>query len=184
MSHTIDRARTDAAARVDAWLSSFQDALRARDVDRAAGLFATDSYWRDLVSFTWNIITVEGPGGVAGMLRATLEHTDPVDFAVTGEPTEADGVTEAWFSIGTATGRGTGHLRLVDGTAWTLLTTLDELTGHEEPRKANRPKVRWSRPSDPRPDARGWRPTRSRRPPAWPVLAPGSSPSLRTTACP
>jgi putative flavoprotein involved in K+ transport len=140
VSHTIDRARTDAAARVDAWLSSFQDALRARDVDRAAALFATESYWRDLVSFTWNITTMEGPGGVADMLRATLEHTDPVDFAVTGEPTEADGVTEAWFSFGTATGRGTGHLRLVDGMAWTLLTTLDELTGHEEPRRANRPR--------------------------------------------
>jgi putative flavoprotein involved in K+ transport len=140
MSHTIDRAGTDAATRADAWLSSFQDALRARDVDRAAELFASESYWRDLVSLTWNIITVEGPGGVADMLRATLEHTDPTNFAVTGEPTEADGVTEAWFTFETASGRGTGHLRLVDGAAWTLLTTLDELKGHEEPRRANRPK--------------------------------------------
>ena len=30
-------------------------------------------------------------------------------------------------------GRGIGHLRLRDGKAWTLLTTLYELKGHEEP---------------------------------------------------
>ena len=44
---------------MDAWLGGFEAALKARDVERAAGMFATASYWRDLVSFTWNITTVE-----------------------------------------------------------------------------------------------------------------------------
>ncbi len=140
MSTTIDRSTTDAGGRVAAWLAEFQDALGAGDAERASSLFAGESYWRDLVAFTWNIITVEGRDGVADMLRATLDHTGPTGFAVTGEPTEADGVTEAWLRFETATGRGTGHLRLVDGRAWTLLTTLDELKGHEEPRNAARPK--------------------------------------------
>jgi putative flavoprotein involved in K+ transport len=139
VSHTVDRARTDAGVRVDAWLSEFQDALTARDADRAAALFGADSFWRDLVSFTWNITTVEGPDGVADMLRATLDSADPSRFTVTEEPTEADGITDAWLEFETAVGRGSGHLRLKDGKAWTLLTTLDELKGHEEPHSERRP---------------------------------------------
>ncbi|MBK1784972.1 NAD(P)/FAD-dependent oxidoreductase [Prauserella sp. ASG 168] len=131
---------TDLTTRADTWLTAFQDALAARDVERAVSLFAEDCYWRDLVSFTWNLLTVEGRDAVADLLRNTLEHTDPHDFALVGEPTEADGVTEAWLSFETATGRGTAHVRLVDGKVWTLLTTLDELKGHEEPRRTSRPK--------------------------------------------
>ena len=139
MSQTVDRPRTDAGTRVDSWLSEFSDALTAHDADRASGLFAAESYWRDLVSFTWNLITVEGPSGVADLVRAdAAQQVGPVTFEVTGEPTEADGVTEAWLTFETAIGRGTGHLRLdAEGRAWTLLTTLDELKGHEEPASPN-----------------------------------------------
>jgi putative flavoprotein involved in K+ transport len=137
---TAPGAPVSANDRVAQWLAGFQDALAARDADRAASLFGTDSYWRDLVSFTWNIITVEGPAGVADMLRHTLDDTDPGNFHVLGEATEADGVTEGWLSFETATGRGTAHLRLAGGKAWTLLTTLDELKGYEEARGASRPK--------------------------------------------
>ncbi|EHR61569.1 flavin-containing monooxygenase [Saccharomonospora cyanea] len=127
-------------ARVDAWLERFEAALTARDVEAAAGMFAVDSYWRDLVSFTWNITTVEGRDGVADMLGACLDHTCPSGFHTTETPTEADGVTEAWLEFETATGRGKGHLRLTDDGAWTLLTTLQELKGFEEPRRERRPK--------------------------------------------
>jgi putative flavoprotein involved in K+ transport len=139
VSQTVDRARTEAGVGVDAWLSRFQEALTERDIDRAAALFGADGFWRDLVSFTWNITTVEGPQGVAEMLRATLAATDPGGFTVTGEPTEAGGVTEAWLEFETAVGRCGGHLRLKDGRAWTLLTTLEELKGHEEPVSTRRP---------------------------------------------
>jgi len=150
MTSTLDRTdpadtRSDAARAVDTWLAEFQDALTARDVARASGMFLAQSFWRDLVSFTWNLTTVEGPAGVADLLGATLADTDPTGLATTQEPVEAGGVTEAWIGFRTAVGRGTGHLRLRaddDGTlkAWTLLTTLDELTGHEEARSGRRPK--------------------------------------------
>jgi len=140
MSQTVDRARTDAGVHVDAWLATFQDALTARDAEAAAALFGADSFWRDLVAFTWNIKTVEGPAGVADMLRATLDTVDPTGFRVVEEPTEAGGVTDAWLEFETAVGRGSGHLRLKDGLAWTLLTTLDELKGHEEPTSDRRPR--------------------------------------------
>ena len=86
MSQTLERPDTSTpAGKAAAWLIDFQDALRARDVDRVAGMFATQSFWRDLIAFTWNITTVENPDGVADMLRATLDTTDPTDFAFTEE---------------------------------------------------------------------------------------------------
>ena len=51
-------------------------------------------------------------------------------------------MTTAWFAFETAVGRGRGLLRLVDEDgpkAWTFLTTLYELKGHEEPRSDRRP---------------------------------------------
>ncbi|SHG27229.1 flavin-containing monooxygenase [Geodermatophilus nigrescens] len=148
MTSTLDTPSTapstTPATRARAWFADLEDALRARDVDRAAGLFAATSFWRDLVAFTWNITTVEDRAGVADLLTATLDRTDPSGFAVSEEPTEDDGVTTAWFTFETAVGRGRGLVRLVeeDGQprAWTFLTTLYELTGHEEPRGPGRPK--------------------------------------------
>jgi putative flavoprotein involved in K+ transport len=128
-----------AAAEVERWLSRFDDALAAGDAAAAAELFGADSFWRDLVAFTWNIKTVEGPTGVRDMLEHTLSHTEPSGWHTTEEPTETDGVTEAWLAFETAVGRGTGHLRIRDGKAWTLLTTLAELKGHEEQARSTRP---------------------------------------------
>lgn len=141
MAQTIGREAPVGSpqARVDAWLERFEAALTARDVETAARMFATESYWRDLVAFTWNIKTVEGREGVADLLHACLDHTAPSGFRVTEPPTEADGVVEAWLEFDTATGRGQGHLRLTDEGAWTLLTALRELKGFEEPRGPRRP---------------------------------------------
>ncbi len=139
MSQTLDRPVTNAATRVNEWLADFERALTARDPAAAAALFATTSFWRDLVAFTWNITTVEGRGGVTDLLEATLDTTDPRGFCTTEEPEEADGVTSAWIEFETAVGRCRGHLRLTGEGAWTLLTTLEELKGHEEPLNQRRP---------------------------------------------
>ncbi|WP_138734012.1 NAD(P)/FAD-dependent oxidoreductase [Modestobacter excelsi] len=146
MTQTLDPTDTqstaadDPAGRVSAWLEAFQSALTARDVDRAAELFAPTCFWRDLVAFSWNITTAEGQDGVRDLLQATLDTTDPQGFRAAEPPAAADGVDEAWIEFETAVGRGRGHLRLKDGRAWTLLTTLYELTGHEEPARDRRPK--------------------------------------------
>jgi putative flavoprotein involved in K+ transport len=129
-----------AVAEVGAWLSRFEDALVEEDSIAAAELFGDDSFWRDLVSFTWNIKTVEGRAGIKDMLDHTLCAVRPRGFHATEPPSAADGVTEAWLEFETETGRGTGHLRLRDGKAWTLLTTLAELKGHEEQTGPHRPK--------------------------------------------
>ena len=127
-------------ARAQQWLDDFSAALTAGDVETAAAMFAPSSFWRDLVSFSWNLTTVEGRDGVRELLEGTLATTRPSGFVVAGPATEADGVTEAWFDFETAVGRGRGLLRLTGEGAWTLLTTLHELKGHEEPRSERRPR--------------------------------------------
>ncbi|KDF00500.1 FAD-dependent oxidoreductase [Mycolicibacterium aromaticivorans JS19b1 = JCM 16368] len=143
--------------RVDAWLDEFEAALGSRDIERGAGMFAVDSFWRDLVSFTWNIKTMEGRDRIADMLGARLSDTDPSGFRTREEPTVDGDVTSAFIEFETAAGRGTGHLRLrsESGTdqAWTLLTALQELKGHEEHKGASR--VLGAVHGDD-PDARSW----------------------------
>ncbi|ORA31980.1 flavin-containing monooxygenase [Mycobacterium aquaticum] len=128
--------------RVDAWLADFESALAERDINRVVGKFATDSFWRDLVAFTWNLKTVEGHAGISGMLTERLHDTDPSGFRTAEPPTEdLDGehvITSAFIEFETAVGRGKGHLRLRDDKGWTLLTTLQELKGHEERKGATR----------------------------------------------
>ncbi|HET8599657.1 MAG TPA: NAD(P)/FAD-dependent oxidoreductase [Segeticoccus sp.] len=134
-----ERPTDSPQARVDAWLSGFEESLRQRDLDRAVGMFAPTCFWRDLVAFSWNITTVEHRDGVRDLLAHTLEGTDPSGFTTSEPPEEAGGVTTAWITFETAVGRGRGLLRLTEEGAWTLLTTLYELTGHEEPAGAGRP---------------------------------------------
>ncbi|BBY84464.1 flavin-containing monooxygenase [Mycolicibacterium tokaiense] len=122
--------------RVDAWLADFEAALAVRDVPRAAAKFATDSFWRDLVAFTWNIKTVEGRDGVADLLTERLADTDPSGFRTREAPVQEgsgeEAVTSAFIEFETGVGRGIGHLRLKGDEAWTFLTALQELKGHEE----------------------------------------------------
>ncbi|WP_067437485.1 flavin-containing monooxygenase [Nocardioides jensenii] len=126
--------------RVAGWFAELEAALQAGDAPAAASLFATDSYWRDLIAFSWNLTTSEGRDQIADLVSNT---TSAARAFRTEEPAEeADGVTTAWFTFETAVGRGRGLLRLVDEDgpkAYTFLTTLYELKGHEEPRGTGRP---------------------------------------------
>lgn len=125
--------------RVETWLIKLEEALTARDVAALKSLFATDCYWRDLVAMTWNIKTMEGRDAIGAMAEATLGHSHPRDFRIDGEASEADGITDAWFTFETDAVRGRGHVRLNDEGCWTLLTTAQELKGHEERKGRNRP---------------------------------------------
>jgi len=128
----------DATATASAWLDALGAALAGSDIAAATALFCDECFWRDLVSFTWNIRTVEGRDGIAAMLAATLPHVRPSAFVIKGEA-ETDGdIVSAWFTFETVAARGIGRLRLRDGKGYTLLTTITELKGHEEKRGATR----------------------------------------------
>ena len=128
-----------AREQVERWLAVFEEVVVAGDAERASGLFAVTSYWRDLVAFTWNITTLEGPEAIGDMLAAQLPPIAPYGFAVSEEPAESGGVIDAWIIFETRHGRGEGYLRLRDGKAWTLLTSLVELKGFEEQQNERRP---------------------------------------------
>ena len=122
-------------------LESLESALKRGDTAAAVALFQPDCYWRDLVAFTWNIKTMEGRDQIAAMLDAQLGTIRPtrVRLAENDVPTEADGLVQAWITLETEVARGNGFIRVKDGLIWTLLTTMAELKGHEEPKGSKRP---------------------------------------------
>ena len=122
------------------WLDQLNQALQHRDPAAAAALFEPQGFWRDLVTFTWNIKTLEGREAIQAMLTATLAQVQPSNWRLEEEATENDGVIEAWICFDTAVAHGRGHLRLRQGQAWTLLTTMVELKDFPEKRNAQRPR--------------------------------------------
>lgn len=127
--------------KVTALLEKLEEALTAKEIDRTLELFDDDCYWRDLVSFTWNIKTVEGKAGIRDMLESQLESTGPCNWHIPdGEiATEEDGVLTSWINFETAVARGYGLVRIRNEKIWTLLTAAVELKGHEEPLGFERP---------------------------------------------
>ena len=124
--------------KVQDWLDRFGAALDAQDTARLTALFSEDCYWRDLIALTWNIRTMEGREAIGDMVTVCLPSTHPRNFAIDGDATEADGVVEAWLTFETDAARGIGQVRLQGDTAWTLLTSAQELKGFEERTGTNR----------------------------------------------
>jgi putative flavoprotein involved in K+ transport len=107
-------------------------AFEAQDSAAVAALFTESGFWRDLLAFTWNITTSEGRPAIRAMLDARLAETAPRHLSVVDEATEDQGIVTGWFTFETAQARGIAHVRLREGRAWTLLTSMEELKGHEE----------------------------------------------------
>ncbi|WP_112321957.1 NAD(P)-binding domain-containing protein [Oceanibium sediminis] len=124
---------------IDTWLQALEAALKTGDSGKVAALFEPGGYWRDLLSFTWNIVTLEGRDAIADMLDACLAHTAPANFRRTGKAESMENGAAAWISFETASGLCQGRVTLRDGLCHILMTALDDLKGHEEPRGHRRP---------------------------------------------
>ena len=127
------------------WLAAFNAALEAKDAAAAARCSRPTSFWRDLVALTWNIKTVEGRDEIgtcssrrSARRAARLRHHRARDRGRRrdrGLARVRDGGRGAARPIcGWSTGK-----------AWTLLTTLEELKGYEEPRGTAAPEGRRAR---------------------------------------
>jgi hypothetical protein len=141
------------ATAAENWLVRFERALSGSDDGFLARLFIADGYWRDLLALTWRIQTVAGASALARDLRPAATHARPTGFALDPDRTPPRRVRragtesiEAIFRFETARGRGSGVVRLVRDAdtrnelkAWTLLTALDEIRGHEEQLGRTRP---------------------------------------------
>ena len=134
----------DVAAPVADWLARFERALTGGDVAEIKSLFHADSHWRDVLALSWRIDTVSGADPIAGTLGSWAKQARPSGFVINPARAApravmragADAI-EAIFKFETEQGRCSGVLRLtpVEGKApkaWTLLTALEELKGHEE----------------------------------------------------
>jgi putative flavoprotein involved in K+ transport len=150
-------ARTDTVTTLaEGWLAQFEAALAAPDHVRLQTLFHADSHWRDVLALTWRIKTVDGSDAIlrelpthAGRARPTGFKLDPHRTAPRNVRRAGTEAIEAIFNFETAQGRGSGILRLTpdadDGNAfraWTLLTALDEIKGHEERLGRSRPQAK------------------------------------------
>src|SRR5512144_2193238 len=135
--------KASVATTVDNWLAQFERALAEPDNVLLKTLFHADSHWRDVLALTWHIRTVSGLDAIVNELRAHVGRAQPAGFRTASHRTAPRHVTragssaiEAIFQFETADGRGSGVLRLTPDAnhgnalkAWTLLTSLDELTG-------------------------------------------------------
>ena len=144
MMDTIGESLSAAAT---AWLAKFENALSGSDSNTLNALFLPDSHWRDLLAVTWDVTTVSGPGNIAAALAGSTGRVSAANFRV--DETDAPvrmvmrggkkDVLEAIFRFSAEAGPGQGVLRLLpDATdggklkAWTVLTALTEIKGHEE----------------------------------------------------
>ena len=144
MMNIAERKQATAPADAQRWLESFEAALQAQDTAAAAELFLPDGLWRDVLAFTWTIQTLSGRPAIDAMLRETLARTKPGHFHFPAKRTSPRWLAragteaiEALFEFETAFGPGAGVVRLVPDAssrlrAWTIVTTLEELKGHEE----------------------------------------------------
>lgn len=139
MNIAIDAPLQTPTAQLAAWIETLGERLAQRDVEATLELFAEECYWRDLLLFSWNLVTLEGKPAIRDLLETRLEQTRPQQWKLDGEATLTDGVLEGWMSLETEAARGKGYVRLKDGLCWTLLTTMRELKGFEEPSGRRRP---------------------------------------------
>jgi thioredoxin reductase len=133
----IERAAAD-------WLVRFENALSTADRTKLRSLFHEDSHWRDVLAFTWQIETVSGGESVVEGLSDGVARAQPSRFAIDPQRTPPRRVIragvetiEAIFAFETIDGRSSGVVRLTPEPggglkAWTLLTALEALNGHEE----------------------------------------------------
>ena len=148
---------TSAKAVAETWLGDFTAALASGDTARLAALLAPECHWRDILTFTWDLHTTSGAAAIAGRLAPEVARVAPRGFKLAAGRTPPRTVTragtdaiEAIFTFETAVGPCNGVVRLVsDGgqaRAWTLMTALDEIRGHEDPANGRRwQDVDWKR---------------------------------------
>ncbi len=138
-----------AQAAAEAWLRDFGAALASGEATRIAALFADDCHWRDILAFSWDLRTASGAASIAQRMASALPQTTPRTLVLAPGRTPPRHVMragvdtiEAIFAFETSVGSCNGVLRLVtaDGRqrAWTLLTSLDEIRGHEDPANGRR----------------------------------------------
>jgi putative flavoprotein involved in K+ transport len=125
------------------WLAELRGAFALEDAGAVARLLTPDGHWRDIVAFTWTIVTHSGRAAIEAALQSALGRARPHDVCLPENRTAPRRVRRAdvdcielIFEFDTAFGHANAVARLVeraDGwAAWTLVTTLETLHGRPD----------------------------------------------------
>lgn len=139
---------------IQLWLNNWTQALGSSDIDALKRLWITDSHWRDVLGLHWNLQTTSGCVEISETLIRRALVINPRKWSVRTGPlgiqkTQRAGrdVIECILDFETDVGPCEAVLRLVvdaaeNGTlkAWSLMTALVEIKGHEEKFKNKRHK--------------------------------------------
>ncbi|KAI1332393.1 hypothetical protein F5Y16DRAFT_407634 [Xylariaceae sp. FL0255] len=131
-------------------IDSLNQSLLKQDYSSVASLFVQNGYWRDFLALTWDLRTAKGKDKIISLLKGghNLVKVD-IDNSPNHGPRASvfrgDGTVRGimfYTIVTTKFGSGRGIVRLVQDPSgwkiWTIFTSLDELTGHEEPVGPNR----------------------------------------------
>ncbi|PFH47514.1 hypothetical protein AMATHDRAFT_67595 [Amanita thiersii Skay4041] len=134
----------DAEKVVTRWLDKFSEALSSNKVEIISELFLEDSWWRDLLSLTWDFRAFRGVPAIKTFLRDRIGSTHPRSFKARKEflglqrPADDLAWISSFFDFETDVGIGSGIVRLVptanerEWKAHAIFTNLEDLKGFPE----------------------------------------------------
>jgi putative flavoprotein involved in K+ transport len=139
-------------AQVQAWRDGWNGALAANDARALAGLLFPDSHWRDVLALTWRIGTVSGRAEIVRELCARSQAMEcgawsahpgfpPIALANLGEEETIRCALRFESKIGPCDVFARLKRDPAEGgalKAWTVMTALTEIRGHEEKYKSLR----------------------------------------------
>ena len=145
-----ETARIDVDQVFTTWLDSFGAAMAGADVASVATLLTDDCWWRDLLALTWDLGTYAGSTAWTALLSEHLAGSAVFGFAPDthfGPRLQATDDGAYWiegffyFETPTCTCRGVVRLRPDDGVwkAWTVMTGVEDIKGHERALGGRRP---------------------------------------------
>ncbi|KAF9270756.1 FAD/NAD(P)-binding domain-containing protein [Marasmius fiardii PR-910] len=145
----------DATKIVQEWFSSFTHHVSSNNIDGISSLFARESYWRDILSLTWDFRTFVGLDKIQQFLTDRLKLSQVNDLNLREDATlglQRPGPDLAWiqfmfdFKVGTVgIGMGIGRLIPQSDGSWKchcMFTNLDDLQNFLEeigPRRDHEP---------------------------------------------
>ncbi|BFM07044.1 flavin-containing monooxygenase [Halioxenophilus aromaticivorans] len=135
------------------WLEGFGAALENKNIEAIISYFDDNCYWKDILALTWDYPTLTGTDQIRSVLEEHLAKAEitNVRHAKRGQKPRlvkrsAKPIIEGYFDFDHKLGQGEGCVRIhvnqedpFNSKIWNILTTLQELTGHEETIDDRRP---------------------------------------------
>ncbi|KAI1876888.1 uncharacterized protein JN550_000960 [Neoarthrinium moseri] len=150
---TAKNVAVDADAISSKIIDSLNQSLERNDNVSVAQLFCSEGYWRDHLCLTWDLRTIKGNNKIATFLddghnlkKIEIDRSEPNrgPRLCAFNPHETVKGIQFFVIATTKDGSGRGLMNLVEDAGqwkiWTCFTSLDELTGFEEPIGPNRAK--------------------------------------------